>query len=278
MAETGDKIYDKHARVSVMAGCLAVIVVGLSILLITTYGLEDPHLVISRVVSQHLGGFFVGAAALALFWEAFSRSAFLVDILRKAGISRAVQDAGILGATTDFGAPPWESYFEHSSCLDIFFANGGQWEDRVGQPLNRFLADPKKTLRLVLPDASNETVVAAVAERNQCIRPAEQGQKILAAYARWGQRFKASKNTKHTILCSPVAPRYTLYMFDNVAIVSLYTYRRETESAWPLVICEVGGELYKALALEFKAVVARSEPLCHPGDAASTPEKVNPNA
>lgn len=259
-------VYETRTRLTVWLGMALAVIGGFAFMLLGSLAFKPEDYPRFSPLLQQFAGFFLGTGVLAVIWEFLNKRAFLEEILRKVDVSEDVQVARFLKFATHFDKVDWKRYLEGTRDLDIFFANGDGWEKLVTPDLPPFLARSDTKLRLILPDVRSERVVAAVAVRNGRTSDV-QTTRLEQANLRWSESFRSSGNSKHSLIPVTIAPQYTLYIFDQVAIISLYTYSPDETAKWPFIICEKGGSLYKAMKNEFAEVLkttASSNPAVNP--------------
>jgi hypothetical protein len=211
-----------------------------------------------QTVIQNVGALLLVVVAISILWELWGKRAFLDEVLAKAQVSKEITFAGIIKITDSFHQDiDWQSYFRNVNKLDIFFAYGRTWRNSHIQELREVAAREDTRIRVVLPDPSDEHTVHELSRRfgsepeqlKLQIREAEEYFKNLRPTA-------GARGAQIDIWFLPAAPIFTFYRFDQIAILALYSHRRE-RAPIPTFICEMGGTLYGYIRKEFDAMISQ---------------------
>lgn len=247
-------------RVNLRTLLLAILIAGLGIFFLYCSAQKDWWIgyEVWQTVVQQLGGLLLVTVAITLLWELWGKRAFLDEVLAKAQISKEITFAGIVKITDSFHHDiDWKSYFRMVNKLDIFFAYGRTWRNTYIEELREVAAREDVRIRLVLPDPDNEQTVIELARRfnytpenlKTLIREAEADFRNL-------RPFKGAKGAQIDIWFLPATPHFTFYRFDHIAILALYSHRKERAPV-PTFICEMGGTLYDYIRKEFDAMISQ---------------------
>jgi len=161
--------------------------------------------------------------------------------------------AGLVNAGTSPYTVDWSALFAGARKLDILFAYGRTWRHSRLVDLTAFARTPNNRLRVVLPDPGNESVVSDLSRRFSCA-PAELQGRIREAAGHF-LSFKDLPDSKAEIAVwyYPFAPTYTLYRFDDSAVVALYSHRSMRGGVVTLLIR--GGVVASYMQDEFKCLL-----------------------
>lgn len=212
-----------------------------------------------RSVVNDLGGLLVVSAAVSMLWELYGRRAFLDELLVKMDISNDVSKAGIVGFSESFTVSniDWDSLFKNSRNIDIFFAYGRTWRGSNSERLTTFLKRSNVRLRLILPDPENTGVVAELARRFNAA-PGDVENRIRESARDFLEFSKSPRGSAVEIWYVPVAPLFSYYLFDNSAVLTLYTHRKKRTSV-PAFLLTKEGSLYKYLMEEHNFLLDKTD-------------------
>ena len=134
--------------------------------------------------------------------------------------------AGLLGAGTSPYTVDWVALFAKAKKLDILFAYGRTWRNSRLVELTEFVRTSTNRIRVILPDPGNATVVSELSRRfGNCTN--DQLSARIDEAARYFLSLKSQPDCKAEIQVwfYSFAPIYTLYAFDDSAVVTLYSHR-----------------------------------------------------
>ncbi len=225
---------------------------------------------------HHLGAFLIGGSVVAFTSEILIRRLFLSEIAHAVNHAVAGGDAGIDKVCSSFyEGVAWCELFESTKSVRVCFCNGDKWSQRVSKELTDFSARKHCSLTVILPNPGDSFVIAEAALRNRTLpeharRITTQRDRVnegVRIWTDWVTKVGSQSSASSTVLLSPRAPLYTIYLFDSTAILSLYTYRSENGGEWPVLICHKGGTMFEHLEKEFEALKSGSAPCTGPVQA-----------
>ncbi|KYK37573.1 MAG: hypothetical protein AYK18_09590 [Theionarchaea archaeon DG-70] len=214
-----------------------------------------------RIVIQNMGSLLFVTVAITLIWELWGKRAFSDEILAKVQISKDMASAGIIKITKNFlHGIDWESHFNSVKELDIFFSYARTWRNTYISQFREVAAREGTRIRVLLPDPKDEQTVHELARRFNysddevisLIREAE-------TYFEELHPSEGNRGAKIEIWFLPAAPVFSLYRFDNIAVLALLSHRRKLVEI-PSFVCEKGGILYDYICQEFDFMISLARP------------------
>jgi len=256
MAKDNVKLLQERVNLRILFVALVIAVIGILLLYFTA----DNNVWVNhkswQSVIQQIGGLLLVTVAITLLWELIGKRAFLDEILAKAQISKELTFSGLTQITDSFHRGlDWSTYFKSVNKLDIFFTYAKTWRNTHLEDLQGVAARQDARIRVVLPDPEDAQVVHELARRFD-YTPENLKALILEAEAYFKnlRDYAGTNGAKVDIWFLPAAPHFTFYRFDRIAIMVLYTHRRERTPV-PTFVCEMGGTLYDYIHKEFDAMV-----------------------
>ena len=160
--------------------------------------------------------------------------------------------AGLVNAGTSPYTINWTQLFFNAKRLDIIFSYGRTWRNSQLLELTQFVLTEGSRMRVVLPDPENEVILSELSRRFNT--PLVEVKERIIEAGRQFLSFKRLADCKAEIAVwyYPFAPQYTLYRFDDRAVVTLYSHR---ESRGGVVTLQIkGGVIASYMQDEFKCL------------------------
>jgi hypothetical protein len=203
---------------------------------------------------RELGHFLVVTVVVASLWEIWGRRAFLDEVYARLQISREVERAGIVQVVDTFHETiDWAAFFESSTSLDVVVSYARTWRATHLEQLRGFVSKGGR-LSVVLPDPSDEKLVEQLAVRFEK-KPSDLQGLIKEAVSDFGDLAKLAREQPVHVAVVSIAPVFSFYRFDRVAILAFYTHDRR-KSPVPTIICRSGGTLFDFISREWEALMA----------------------
>ena len=219
--------------------------------------LSINHPAISTFLKD-VGGIITASGLVAIIWEISIKRTFFNEVMEKVGLATDVDKAGLIGVTMQFyNDIDWEELFKNVNKLDILFSYGGTWR-HVNTVLLRELADRGVSIRVVLPDTKEETLMMQLGNRYGYSAD-EMGRKICEAKNDFKETFNGTSSHLE-LYCTKTAPLFDVYRFDDVAIITLFKHRRDRVPV-PVFQAKRGGDIYDFVDLELKAFFDGTNPI-----------------
>lgn len=195
--------------------------------------------------------------ALSVFWDLRGRRLLTAEVLATAGLSEAIQDAGLIEISSHYRDVDWDRFLNQASRVDLLFAYGSTWRANHLDALRAFAATDGTQLRVILPSRENRELVAELAKRFHA-PPEDVVRKIEDAE----QTFKDLHNgsaakTRVELKVSGASPVFTYYRFDGRCIGVMYSQAGERVPV-PAFECERGGTLHKFFSDQFETLWGES--------------------
>lgn len=237
-------------------------VFGIVLLAVTIIGWFQSHKILSSLCTQ-VGGLFVVTASITLVWELVGKRAFAEEILEKANLSRELAQAGIIKVFSSFHEREidWLDFFETACEIDLFFLYAHSWRSACRSQLRTFLSEPKRRLRVILPDPSNNDVLTPIA-RNCDMTVELLKQRIEEArdeFVDLSKRTSANGSVVE-IWFLPTVPTFSFYCSNLLVILALYTNRREKANV-PTLVCKKHGIIYRYIREEVTGMLEGEIPI-----------------
>ena len=208
-----------------------------------------------RPVVRDLGSLLIASVAVGVLWEVIGKRSFRQELFAQAQISEDLQRAGIEGCFESFRRfDDWSEMFRNSTSVDIYVAYARTWRESCREDLETFVKRKKAYLRVILPDPTNELVVAELGRRYG-YTPEEMQQHIKEAIQFFDALRKAApRGAKVEIWLCPTAPQFTFYRFDQHVLVAFYSHRAG-KVAVPLLILAKEGTLFRFISDEVSGII-----------------------
>ena len=172
---------------------------------------------------QTLATLMFGPALVAFLWEVGVRRQFKRELVLELGLAESVLKAGIAEATT-FRDVPWRELFHDATQVDVFVAWANTWRGNQRDSIRELLGRPGTQLRVFLPDPTDDDFIRALMFKFS-MSEGEIRDSILAAVRDYVQLISEAKvsDDRLQVFLHTKMPVYTMYRFDDLALVCLYT-------------------------------------------------------
>jgi len=195
-------------------------------------------------------------------WEVFSRRALLAELLAATRLVDDVRAVGLVSASATWqGEVDWPALFSSSRSISIFFMYGRTWRSTYHDNLGRFAKRPRSNATVVMPDPADRPLMEHLAKRIGLA--ADDIAARIAETTRYLQdTFAPEHGAKATlsIWYAPIAPVFSYYCFDNIAVFTLYKHSVEKVEV-PTFSVSRGGSLFEFLEDDFGHLVDGPAPL-----------------
>lgn len=210
-----------------------------------------------KSVIGNFGGLLVATLSIATLWELVSKRAFFDELLAKAGLADDIRTLGLVGLTVNpLRGTDFPKLIRSTSRLDIFVYYANTWRATHEEDLRTLARKPNIKVRLIVPNPSNNEIMTELAHRFGSASPQILAEKVKLAIAEMKSIFAEAKN--HTLEFSVWVheenPVTSFYLFDNVAVVTLYKHARGRGSV-PTFVAERGGTLFNYVNGEIDAMI-----------------------
>jgi hypothetical protein len=217
---------------------------------------EDAQSWLRNVLSQ-IGSLVLVSGAVALYWDLRGKRDMIDEVLVRVRTSEEMKAAGISGVTTDYRSIPWDDYLKGSTSFDLFIAYGQTWRNSNWAQLQAFAADPKRTMRVFLPDPNDDATVAILAQR--FAYTPEKVRSRIEEMATEMATLLEPRGADVRVYYRAGDPTYTLYKFDRVAVVTVYSNSRQRGDVPALTVTQ--GSLLSFFEAEIEAIERQSVPV-----------------
>lgn len=208
---------------------------------------------------DNLGALLVISVALGLLWELFLKRSFTRELLEAMNSTNDLDRAGIISiGTQSLQDSDWENLFRSVHELDIFVAYGNTWRNTHLSQLQDLAKRKKAHIKVYLADPNNELTMQVLAGRAG-LSTDEVKQKIIGAKKDF-EALRVSGGAIIEVCYFSSARVFTLYRFDNEAVLELYQHAKMKTSTFPTLVCRKGGTFYDFLESELDAIRSESVP------------------
>ena len=235
----------------VLLAAIGVAFIGLGFILASILWLQDYP--VWQALSREAGALLLVSGVITLLWDLLGKRALLDEVLAKAQLSRDIDEAGVSRITDSFQSEKldWASYFRAGNNLDLFVSYARSWRNTHLEELRRLARKKNARIRVVLPDPEDEQTVLELSRRYD-YAPDRLVSLIEEAKVEF-DRLRSPSGASVEVWFLPVAQTFSFYIFDQIAIIALYTHRRERLPV-PTLVCDKGGWLHEYLRKEFDAM------------------------
>jgi len=250
-----NKLYEEKVNLLILIMAILMVCIGIVLAYVSALfeDLGKRHEIWRAVIQELSGSLFITGAITSL-WELIVKRAFLNEILDKVKISKEIAASGII-EVSNFNGIDWKTYLSTNiNKLDIFFAYAYSWRHDHVEELKGIAANKNAQIRIVLPDYNNPQIV------NELARRFNYSESKLIDKIKEAEIFfenlhpSTSKGASVNIWLLPTTPQFTFYRLDNIAIIALYSHRRELTTV-PAIVCKKGGMLYDYICNEFNSMI-----------------------
>jgi len=252
----------KITWLSATAISFGLFIIGLFLLLMTR---EDAWVSINYptigILLKEMGGIIAASGLVAIIWEISIKRTFFNEVMEKVGLASDVDKAGLTGITMQFyNDIDWAGLLRNARNLDIFFSYGSTWR-HVNTVHLSALANRGVSIRVVLPDTNDEYLMTQLGDRYGYDK-AEMKRRIDSAKTDLREKFDGGPSDLK-LYRTKIAPLFDIYKFDDVAIITMFKYRKDRVPV-PAFQVKRGGELYDFADSEIKAFFDGPNPLALP--------------
>ena len=209
-----------------------------------------------KAVIANLGGLLVATISIATLWELFSKRAFLDELLAKAGLAEDIRTLGLVGLSVNpLRGTDFPKLIRTTTRLDIFVCYANTWRATHEEDLRALARKQNVRVRLLVPNPENKEIMKELAHRFGSASPEVLAEKINVAISEMKSIFSTSGNAtaKFSVWIHDENPVTSFYLFDNVAVVTLYKHARGRGNV-PTFVAERGGTLFNYVQAEVEAM------------------------
>jgi hypothetical protein len=249
-------------RVSRTAGrfAIGVVVLGIALMGLANWSSEPTGASWLEATLNDLGALLVVSGTLTVLWELLGRRALTDEVLAAANLSSDVTAANLQRVSTRYLIDAeWNALFSSARNVDLFFAYAQTWRNSHATALRGLVARPDVRLRVVLPDPTEDRLMALLAAKFG-YEAADLQTKIQGAlrdFENLAQQAHSSASVN--VRLTNQFPVYTYYRFDHQALVVLYS-QVVGRADMPMFQFEKGGTLYRHFESQFETLWDRSVP------------------
>lgn len=254
------RVYVERTNLRTYLLALVVAVIGGFLVVIAELALASiPWL---QVLLRDLGALLIASVAVAILWELFSRRALLAELLAETNLVEDIEATGLIRVSEKWqGEVDWPSLFNSSDTFSCFFMYARTWRNSYRDTLSRFSKKPKARATVVLPDPDLPMLMAHLAARIG-VDTTEMEARVRQTASELQECFSSERGGKAelSIWYAPIAPVFSYYKFDNIAVFTLYKHSIQKVEV-PTFTVRKGGTLYEFLSKDFESLVDGPTPL-----------------
>lgn len=234
-----------------LAALLFVFGIGLRYWVGSPYWIINNEIVIELL--KEISDLVAAAGLVAIIWELSIRRTFFNEVMEKVGLATDVDKAGLISVTTRFYQDvDWQNLFRNTERLDILFSYGGTWRGLNTLELSN-LANRGASIRVLLPNPTNENLMAQLGERYNATSQTIVN-RITEAEGDFRDKFSGEHAANLEVRYINNAPVFDIYQFTDVSILTLFSHRRGKTSV-PALIVRKDGTLFNFIQEEFEAIL-----------------------
>jgi hypothetical protein len=251
-----DEIRERTTLLIAVVG-LSLVLIGCALLYLSSL---DRHIVSLpwRTLLANVGSLFLVTGTVTVAWELAGKRAFADEIRAVFAVSKSFAIAGVRKYATAFQSSEidWDALFYRTRFVDLLFMGNSSWRRSQFLHLEALLQRDGSRLMIILPDPMNEVVIASAKARlgGADADPKKYFQKTCEYFRNLSNKFPSAHIE---IWFIPQLPSFSVFRFDDSAVVALYSHRR-AQVGVPTFICDKGGDLFKYATSEIDSVVGRN--------------------
>ena len=217
---------------------------------------------ITGILLTQLGGLLIVTATITTIWELVGKRAFAEEVLETANLSRELAEAGITKVFGSFHVREidWIEFFETAGEIDLLFLYAHSWRSSRRVELRTFLSASRRRLRVILPDPSNDEVMAPIATNCDMTveKLKERVEEARDEFARLAE-LASSNGSVVEIWFLQTVPTFSFYCSNRLLILALSTNRKEKANV-PTFVCRKPGTVYKYIQEELAGMLEGENP------------------
>jgi hypothetical protein len=238
-----------------MAAIVVVVIalVGVGLLIAGEHN-SDAHHAIWRAVLLNLGGLFVASATLAFVWEIIGKRVFSQEVLAAAGVGADTRAAGLRAISGRYlDVADWPDLFRHATEIDLVVSWGATWRRTYEREINEWIGRARVTLRVLLPDPTDDELVAHLAKRfDKTPEYVRERINETASYYE-GLQARAGGGSSVAVRFISRAPVWSYYRLGAIVVATLYPASLASTPEVTAFVVEERGEMGQFFTNQFEA-------------------------
>jgi hypothetical protein len=236
-----------------------VILFGLALVLASAMLEEDGFGEAGIAALREIGLLLVVTVALTALWDLRARRALTKEILDAVGVSHEVERAGLTRIVDNYLDIDYSAHLACARQVDLFFTYAHTWRATHATDLRALVGRPGTRIRVVLPDASDNALVAQLASRFGYTPEKVRTHVEDAAADMENYRTQAVPEANVEVRFTREPPVFTSYRMDDVCVAVLYSQVPAERCPVPAFEAR-GGHLAKFFAEQFEGLWNGSVP------------------
>jgi hypothetical protein len=151
----------------------------------------------------------------------------------------------------------WEELFESSSSLDVLFFGSNAWRSHHFLRLQHFCSKPNASIRVLIPDPANPSLVLEMANGYDGNLEYAQG-RLDSAVVFFSDLAREYSTASISVFGISRLPLFALFRFDEQALLSFYSHQGKL-MAVPTVLCRRQDHTFKFAIDEFEELLCRAK-------------------
>ncbi len=210
-----------------------------------------------RDLVSNLGSLLFVTGIISTAWELFGKRAFVDELFMLFSISKSSVEAGIIDYSNSFQDQKidWDSLFRNAVQIDLIFWGSSTWRNHHFGRMENFIERKRTQLTVILPDFRDLNTIQNIAY--QMNKKADDVRRYIDDAIEYFIKLnKKNPAAKISIWLIKQPSWFSVFRFDNKAVVSLYSHRHEHVSV-PALVCSKGGKLFDFVEKEIDSIVGR---------------------
>lgn len=199
-----------------------------------------------KSILSNLGGLLIASASLAIFWELFSKRAFLNELFSAAKLNEDVRIFGLTAISIEpVRGPDFQKLIKQATSLDIFVCYANTWRSTHEPELKYLASKSNAKIRLIVPNSANIALMNDLAKRFNAQSASAIATKINDAIDEYKALFLSSNNKTldFSVWQHEETPVTSFYLFNSCCVVTLYKHAKGRGNA-PTLVGDQDGELF----------------------------------
>lgn len=210
-----------------------------------------------KAFTGNLGSLILVTGLLSLAWEIAGKRAFVDELFTIFSISKASVEAGVIDYSKSFQDHKidWNNLFINAKQIDLLFWGSSTWRHHHFDRIDDFVSKKESKITVILPDLKDPNTVQSIGYQMKKSNTAVI-KYINDAIEYFIKLNKKYPNSQIAVWLIKQPSRFSVFRFDNKAILSLYSHRRDYVSV-PTWLCSKGGNLFDFIEQEIDSITGR---------------------
>jgi hypothetical protein len=198
-----------------------------------------------RTLLANLGSLLLVTGTVTVAWELYGRRSFADEVRTLFAVSKSFSIAGVRQYATAFQSSEinWDDLFHRARHVDLLFMGSSSWRRTQFLQLEALMQREGSRLVVILPDPHDEVVISSAKARlgKSEADPKSYFGDACNYFKTLSKRFPSACVE---IWFMPQLPSFSVFRFDDSAVVALYSHRRANihlrQGRRPVQVCHIG--------------------------------------